>query len=152
MKLIDVKPIIFENSADDTFAEPSVPATPREQIAVIERKIAGNLHQARQLEHDACEIIDAIPDAWMSWQRTPSGFQVTNDLKSEKIVQIKGRYIPNTDLNRNAIQQASKYIQRSEQLYDINRKLGATLSRIQTAEKKKLLQQLNQYQGHHETN
>jgi hypothetical protein len=41
MKLIDIKPIIFENSADDTYADPKLPAAGPELIALLERRRHG---------------------------------------------------------------------------------------------------------------
>jgi hypothetical protein len=130
MKLIDIKPTIFENSTEDDFAEPDLSVNLQDQIVELRRKLKGNEQLALHLDQESGELSQKIPGTWLAWQQAPKGVHITNDLKSGKLVEFRGKYAPVNDQTEDAIQRVIEYETRRFKLYEINRKLRNKLSRL----------------------
>ena len=99
MKLIDIKPIIFENSADNIFAEPAM--SNQELMKYLRKKEIALKHQWERVGEDRASIIPSIP-GWMPRHNYPGGSVVAmNDVAAGRVLVIgsNNTIIPNTPEN-----------------------------------------------------
>jgi hypothetical protein len=114
MKLIDVKPIIFESLADDTFADPNLPENVAELIRALRRKLAGKQHLRWALDEEADDLLERLVGAQDSW-KVPERRR-NADYKSGKAFEYDSTYIPNTPGNHAIVQRATAQRERAEKV------------------------------------
>lgn len=134
MKLLTLRPFIFENSdEDDPFAEGPVPTG--EALLNQLRAKAGSLQrQVGQLRSKANDMIREIPGS-LSHYNYPSGWQqADNDIETGKILRVKSWVFDNTPQNEKIRQRVEEIEQRVTRLKTVETSLGPKIKRLAKSE------------------
>lgn len=138
MKLINIKPIIFEADEDDIFAE-APPLAGEALLKQLQNKSDSMDHQSSKLRQHARNIIENIPGTIESWRYPGGHLAITADLESGKIIQVGNTILPSTHKNQQIHQRAERLKQRATQLDNIRSKLNAKIKRLANSEANKQL-------------